>query len=151
MAKATVEAIALLGEFGFEFVAADQVGEPTAGRIADRLTEIIAALEDARARGDLGAVQHVAEKLKKLQRALDVWSLLTGELEDDEPETEAEPPVAPLPTSAGASTSVEGATSVERLEKAAAEAGQWLQAAGPEGATPAVHPGSDEKGSDHRR
>jgi len=149
MAKATVEAIALLGEFGFEFVAADQVGEPTAGRIADRLTEIIAALEDARARGDLGAVQQVAEKMKKLQRALDVWSLLTGELEDDEPQ--AEPPVAPLPTSAGASTSVESLEKAAAVEKAPAEPGQWLPAVASEAATPAVHPGSDEKGSDHRR
>jgi hypothetical protein len=80
--KPTLEAIALLGEFGFEFVAVDQVGEPTPGRIADRLSEIIAALEDANARGNPAAVRQATEKLKRLQQAIDVWSLLASELED---------------------------------------------------------------------
>jgi hypothetical protein len=144
MAKATVEAIALLGEFGFEFTTADQVGEPTPARIADRLTEIIESLEEARSRGDLKGVQHVADKLKKLQQAIDVWSLLAGDLDDDEPEAEA-PVAAPLPTNAGASTAVEG------LGKAATVEGQWLPAITPETTAPSPHPGSDEKGSDNRR
>jgi len=143
MARATVEAIALLGEFGFEFTASDQVGEPTPARIADRLTEIIESLEEARSRGDLRGVQQVVDKLKRLQQAIDVWSLLAGDLDDDEPEAEA--PVAPLPTNAGGSTAVEGPG------KAATEQGQWLPAIAPETANPAAHPGSDEKGSDHRR
>jgi hypothetical protein len=104
-ARPTLEAVALLGEFGFEFVAADQVGEPTPGRIADRLTDLIAALEDAQARGDLGAVQQATEKLKRLQQAIDVWSLLAGDLDDDSSTAETIPP---LPPNAGGSTNVEG-------------------------------------------
>jgi hypothetical protein len=95
--KPTLEAIALLGEFGFEFVAADQVGEPTPGRIADRLSEIIAALEDANARGNPGAVRQAVEKLKRLQQAIDVWSLLASELEDN-PAPQAPPPAPAIPT-----------------------------------------------------
>lgn len=83
--KPTLEAIALLGEFGFEYIAPDQVGEPTPGRIADRLSEIIASLEEALARGNFAAVQQATEKLKRLQRAIDVWSLLASEPEIPEP------------------------------------------------------------------
>jgi hypothetical protein len=97
-AKPTLEAIALLGEFGFEFVAADQVGEPTPGRIADRLSEVIAALEDATARGNLGAVHHATEKLKRLQQAIDVWSLLASDLDDSQPAPQGPAPRAPAPT-----------------------------------------------------
>jgi hypothetical protein len=108
-AKPTLEAITLLGEFGFEFVAADQVGEPTPGRIADRLSEIIAALEEANARGNPGAVHQATEKLKRLQQAIDVWSLLASQLDDNQPAPQpapprplvqapaSAPPVAPMP------------------------------------------------------
>jgi outer membrane biosynthesis protein TonB len=97
-AKPTLEAIALLGEFGFEFVAADQVGEPTPGRIADRLSEIIATLEEAIARGNLGAVHQATEKLKRLQQSIDVWSLLASQLDDDQPVPQPSPVVAPVPS-----------------------------------------------------
>jgi hypothetical protein len=97
-AKPTLEAIALLGEFGFEFVAADQVGEPTPGRIADRLSEIISALEDANARGNPSAVRHATEKLKRLQQAIDVWSLLASQLDDSTVTSQAPPPAPPMPT-----------------------------------------------------
>jgi hypothetical protein len=96
-AKPTLEAIALLGEFGFEFVATDQVGEPTPGRIADRLSEIIAALEDAAARGNMGAVHNATEKLKRLQQAIDVWSLLASDLDDAQAPPQAPAPRAPAP------------------------------------------------------
>jgi len=92
--KPTLEAIALLGEFGFEYVDPEQVGEPTPGRIADRLSEIIVTLEDAQARGNLAAVQQATEKLKRLQRAIDVWSLLASE-----PELPEVPQPAPIPRS----------------------------------------------------
>ncbi len=97
--KPTLEAITLLGEFGFEFVAADQVGEPTPGRIADRLSEIITVLEEANARGNPSAVRQATEKLKRLQQAIDVWSLLASEL-DDQPAPQPPPPSfvqAPVP------------------------------------------------------
>ncbi len=83
-AKPTLEAVALLGEFGFEFVAPDQVGEPTPGRIADRLTDIITALDEAVAQGNLASVQQATEKLKRLQGAIDVWSLLSADFDDGE-------------------------------------------------------------------
>src|SRR5262249_26789244 len=105
-AKPTLEAVALLGEFGFEFVAPDQVGEPTPGRIADRLTEIITALEEAIAQGNLASVQQATEKLKRLQGAIDVWSLLSAEFDDGElaPEDTAAPPAPTWPPPAQAST-----------------------------------------------
>jgi len=49
-------------KFGFEAVRLDQPGAPTPGRIADRLGDITTALEEAVAKGDLGAISNgVAE------------------------------------------------------------------------------------------
>src|SRR5437016_13245870 len=91
-AKPTLEAVALLGEFGFEFVAPDQVGEPTPQRIADRLTDIIAALEDSQVRRDPCATQQAIENLKRLQQAIDVWSLLASDLDEAQPPADEAPP-----------------------------------------------------------
>ena len=51
-------------------------------------------------------MQQATEKLKRLQQAIDVWSLLAGDLDDDS--STAETPLPPLPPSAGGSTNVEG-------------------------------------------
>ena len=53
-------------KFGFEAVQLDQPGAPTPGRIADRLGDITTALEEAVAKGDLGAISNGVAELGRL-------------------------------------------------------------------------------------
>ena len=64
---------AAMQEFGFEADPLDQPGAPAPGQIAECLGDIITALENAVANGDLGAIANSVAELVRLRTALDAY------------------------------------------------------------------------------
>lgn len=71
----TEQGAAAMEEFGFRPVGLGEVGAPTPGRIADRLSDIQGALEDALRDHDTPALVAAIRELGRLRLALDAWDI----------------------------------------------------------------------------
>lgn len=71
--RTSPEGEAAMEEFGFAAVPLDRPGAPRPGRVADRLCDLVAELEQATEVGDLGGIIEGIAAVRRLVLALDAW------------------------------------------------------------------------------